>query len=165
MLTDLQIRHYHSDGFVTPDYRVPDTVLADIRDTHHSLLSRLFCKVDGLCRFLWWAESGCAFSAVSGTLVQKQHHTRHLVGWLWRAQNAFQDGNWWKRWSLVGGGGWLVVSMLVGQVLSSFLSPYFSTQFSKENEINMVKVDLCFIEVMNILGTCLVKLHREWAKF
>lgn len=40
MLTDSQISQYHSDGFVTPDYRVPETVLADIRDAHNRLVAR-----------------------------------------------------------------------------------------------------------------------------
>ena len=40
MLTDFQIAQYHSDGFVTPDYRVPEPVLADIRDTHTRLVTR-----------------------------------------------------------------------------------------------------------------------------
>lgn len=40
MLTDSQIRQYHSDGFVTPDYRVPETVIADIRDAHNRLVAR-----------------------------------------------------------------------------------------------------------------------------
>jgi ectoine hydroxylase-related dioxygenase (phytanoyl-CoA dioxygenase family) len=40
MLTDSQIIQYRSDGFVTPDYRVPDSVLADIRDAHRRLVTR-----------------------------------------------------------------------------------------------------------------------------
>ena len=40
MLTDSQIIQYRSDGFVTPDYRVPDAVLADIRDAHSRLVTR-----------------------------------------------------------------------------------------------------------------------------
>jgi ectoine hydroxylase-related dioxygenase (phytanoyl-CoA dioxygenase family) len=40
MLTDSQIIQYRSDGFVTPDYRVPDSVLADIRDAHSRLVTR-----------------------------------------------------------------------------------------------------------------------------
>lgn len=40
MLTDLQIAQYHDDGFVTPDYRVPEATLADIRDAHTRLVTR-----------------------------------------------------------------------------------------------------------------------------
>lgn len=40
MLTDLQIAQYNSDGFVTPDYRLPESVLADIRDAHTRLVAR-----------------------------------------------------------------------------------------------------------------------------
>lgn len=40
MLTDAQIERYHTDGYVTPDYRLPETVLADIRDAHARLVDR-----------------------------------------------------------------------------------------------------------------------------
>lgn len=40
MLTDSQISQYHSDGFLTPDYRVPETVLADIREAHNRIVVR-----------------------------------------------------------------------------------------------------------------------------
>lgn len=40
MLTDSQIQKYHADGFVTPDYRVPETVITDIRDAHNRLVAR-----------------------------------------------------------------------------------------------------------------------------
>ena len=39
-LTDRQIEQHHSDGFVTPDYRVPEPVLDDIRETHSRLVTR-----------------------------------------------------------------------------------------------------------------------------
>jgi ectoine hydroxylase-related dioxygenase (phytanoyl-CoA dioxygenase family) len=38
MLTEEQIAAYHRDGFVTPDYRVPESVLADIRGAHGRLV-------------------------------------------------------------------------------------------------------------------------------
>lgn len=40
MLTDAQIEQYHANGFVTPDYRLPDDVLNDIRDAHDRLIGR-----------------------------------------------------------------------------------------------------------------------------
>jgi ectoine hydroxylase-related dioxygenase (phytanoyl-CoA dioxygenase family) len=40
MLTDSQIAQYHSDGFVTPDYRLPREVVDDIRDAHNRLVKR-----------------------------------------------------------------------------------------------------------------------------
>lgn len=40
MLTKDQIEQYHRDGYVTPDYRLPDTVLGDIRDAHDRLIRR-----------------------------------------------------------------------------------------------------------------------------
>jgi ectoine hydroxylase-related dioxygenase (phytanoyl-CoA dioxygenase family) len=40
MLTDTQIMQYRSDGYVTPEYRVPESVLADIRDAHSRLVAR-----------------------------------------------------------------------------------------------------------------------------
>ena len=40
MLTSQQIQQYHRDGFVTPDYRLPDTVLDDIRAAHDRLIAR-----------------------------------------------------------------------------------------------------------------------------
>lgn len=38
MLTEEQVRRYHRDGYVVPDYRLPDAVLADIRALHDRLL-------------------------------------------------------------------------------------------------------------------------------
>ena len=31
MLTETQIAQYHRDGYVTPDFRLPDEVIEDIR--------------------------------------------------------------------------------------------------------------------------------------
>ena len=38
MLTNEQLAAYQRDGFVTPDYRVPESVLADIRASHERLV-------------------------------------------------------------------------------------------------------------------------------
>ena len=38
MLTQIQIRQYHEDGFVVPDFRMPGHVLESIRDRHTRLL-------------------------------------------------------------------------------------------------------------------------------
>ena len=40
MLTNTQIIQYRSDGYVTPEYQVPEPVLADIRDAHSRLVAR-----------------------------------------------------------------------------------------------------------------------------
>lgn len=40
MLTDAQITEYHDQGYVVPDYRLPDTELEDIRARHACLLER-----------------------------------------------------------------------------------------------------------------------------
>lgn len=40
MLTDAQIQQYRRDGFVTPDYRVPEAVLEDIRTAYSQLVER-----------------------------------------------------------------------------------------------------------------------------
>ena len=40
MLSKDQVEQYHRDGYVTPDYRFPDTVLDDIRDAHDRLIRR-----------------------------------------------------------------------------------------------------------------------------
>lgn len=40
MLTQAQIDQYHNDGYVTPDYRLPEQVLIDIRAAHGRLVER-----------------------------------------------------------------------------------------------------------------------------
>jgi ectoine hydroxylase-related dioxygenase (phytanoyl-CoA dioxygenase family) len=40
MLTEQQIAQYHEDGFVTADYRLPESVLNDIRAAHTRLVER-----------------------------------------------------------------------------------------------------------------------------
>lgn len=40
MLTPQQLEQYHEDGYVTPDYRIPEQVLSDIRDAHSRLVER-----------------------------------------------------------------------------------------------------------------------------
>ncbi len=40
MLTDEQIERYHRDGFVTPDFRLPEAVIDDIQAAHDRLLRR-----------------------------------------------------------------------------------------------------------------------------
>ena len=40
MLTSDQVLHYHENGYIVPDYRLPDKVLADIRSDHDRLVSR-----------------------------------------------------------------------------------------------------------------------------
>ena len=40
MLTSDQVLHYHENGYIVPDYRLPDKVLADIRSGHDRLVSR-----------------------------------------------------------------------------------------------------------------------------
>ena len=40
MLTDEEIDRYRREGYVIPDFRVPDEVLDDIRDTHGRLLAK-----------------------------------------------------------------------------------------------------------------------------
>ena len=40
MLTQEQIERYRTDGYVIPDYRVPESVLADIRAAHERLVAR-----------------------------------------------------------------------------------------------------------------------------
>jgi hypothetical protein len=40
MLTEAQLAAYHEDGFVIPDYRLPEDVVADIRSAHARLVDR-----------------------------------------------------------------------------------------------------------------------------
>ena len=40
MLTDAQIRHYHEDGFVIPDFGLSEQTLEDIRAIHTRLIER-----------------------------------------------------------------------------------------------------------------------------
>ena len=40
MLSEQQIEKYHRDGYVTPDFRLPDTMLDDIRAAHGRLVDR-----------------------------------------------------------------------------------------------------------------------------
>lgn len=40
MLTTDQIAHYHRDGYVTPDFRLDQSVIDDIRDAHDRLIAR-----------------------------------------------------------------------------------------------------------------------------
>ncbi len=40
MLSEDQIRQYHEDGFVIPDFRMPESVLDSIKDRHRHLLDR-----------------------------------------------------------------------------------------------------------------------------
>lgn len=40
MLTQDQIDQYHRDGFVTPDFRLPDDVIEDIKAAHERLVDR-----------------------------------------------------------------------------------------------------------------------------
>ena len=40
MLNDSQIRQYHEDGFVIPDFRMPEDVLVSIRERHARLVER-----------------------------------------------------------------------------------------------------------------------------
>ncbi len=40
MLTPEQIEQYHRDGYTTPDFRLPDLVLDDIRSAHDRLVKR-----------------------------------------------------------------------------------------------------------------------------
>ncbi|MYD95152.1 MAG: phytanoyl-CoA dioxygenase family protein, partial [Chloroflexi bacterium] len=40
MLTAEQIGQYHEDGYVIPDYRLPDSDLDDIRSHHERLVAR-----------------------------------------------------------------------------------------------------------------------------
>lgn len=40
MLTESQIRTYHEQGFVTPDFRLPEEMLAEIRDAHTRLVTK-----------------------------------------------------------------------------------------------------------------------------
>ncbi len=40
MLSPSEIRQYHRDGFVTPDFRLDETTLNDIRDAHARLVKR-----------------------------------------------------------------------------------------------------------------------------
>lgn len=40
MLTPEQIEKYHEQGFVTPDFRLPESTLADIRDAHSRLVAK-----------------------------------------------------------------------------------------------------------------------------
>ena len=40
MLTQAQIDEYHTDGYTVPDYRLPESMLADIREAHDRLLER-----------------------------------------------------------------------------------------------------------------------------
>ncbi len=40
MLSAAEIEHYHSDGYVIPDFKLADDVLDDIRDCHGRLIAR-----------------------------------------------------------------------------------------------------------------------------
>ena len=40
MLTETQIAQYHRDGFVVPDFRLPESTLGEIRSRHAALLER-----------------------------------------------------------------------------------------------------------------------------
>ncbi len=40
MLGEQQIEQYHRNGYVTPDFRLPDRVLDDIRAAHNRLVDR-----------------------------------------------------------------------------------------------------------------------------
>lgn len=40
MLTAEQIKRYQRDGFVTPDFRLPESVIEEIKVAHHRLLAR-----------------------------------------------------------------------------------------------------------------------------
>jgi len=40
MLTKTQIEHYHEHGFVTPDFQLPESTIAEIRDAHNRLIQR-----------------------------------------------------------------------------------------------------------------------------
>lgn len=40
MLNEEQLQHYHQHGYVTPDFRLPGDVIADIRDAHQRLIQR-----------------------------------------------------------------------------------------------------------------------------
>ena len=40
MLTTEQVEQYHRDGYVTPDYRLPNIILDDIRAAHDRLIER-----------------------------------------------------------------------------------------------------------------------------
>ncbi len=40
MLSEQEIEKYHRDGYVTPDFRLPDTVLDDIKAAHSRLVER-----------------------------------------------------------------------------------------------------------------------------
>ncbi len=40
MLTTAQVEQYHRDGYVTPDYRLPDIIIDDIRAAHDRLIGR-----------------------------------------------------------------------------------------------------------------------------
>ncbi len=40
MLTNEQIKQYYHNGFVTPDFRLPDSVIAEIKQAHNRLIER-----------------------------------------------------------------------------------------------------------------------------
>jgi ectoine hydroxylase-related dioxygenase (phytanoyl-CoA dioxygenase family) len=40
MLNDSEIAQYHENGYVTPDFRLPDTLVDSIRDRHQKLLQK-----------------------------------------------------------------------------------------------------------------------------
>ena len=40
MLSEEQVRRYHREGYVVPDYRVPEAALAEIRGLHERLLAK-----------------------------------------------------------------------------------------------------------------------------
>ena len=40
MLSDVEIQKYHEDGYVIPDFQVPEETLAAIRARHAALLER-----------------------------------------------------------------------------------------------------------------------------
>ena len=40
MLTNEQVEQYHRDGFVTPDFRLPDSAINDLREAHGRLITQ-----------------------------------------------------------------------------------------------------------------------------
>ena len=40
MLTDKQLSYYQENGYVIPDYRLPDSILSEISDTHNHLIEK-----------------------------------------------------------------------------------------------------------------------------
>ena len=39
MLSKTQIDHYHKDGFVVPDFKMPENIIIKIEESHDRLLS------------------------------------------------------------------------------------------------------------------------------